>query len=59
MTNTARYALYYLRSMEEMPSEGFEYFMNGEHTVHHRTGLFTGIWTDMVIETTFVRFGKG
>ena len=43
-----------------MPSEVFKYFMNGEHTVHHRTGLFNGIWTDMVaIETTFMRFGKG
>ena len=58
-THYARYAPYYLCSMEEMPSEVFKYFMNGEHTVQHRTGLFTGIWTDMAIETTFMRFEKG
>ena len=27
--------------------------MNGEHTVQHRTGLFTGIWTAIAIETAY------
>ena len=58
-TNYACYALYYLCSMEEMPCEVCKHFMNGKHTVHHRTGLFNGIWTDMAIETTFMRYGKG
>ena len=59
-THYARYALYYLCSMEEMPCEVRKYFMDGEHTVHHKTtGLFNGIWTDMAIETTFMRYGKG
>lgn len=58
-TNYARYGLYYLCSMEEMPSVVRKHFMNGEHTVHHRSGLFNGIWTEMAIETTFMRYGKG
>ena len=48
-THYTRYTLYYLCSMEEMPCEVRKYFMDGEHTVHHKTGLFNGIWTDMAI----------
>ena len=58
-THYARYVLYYLCFMEEMPCEVRKYFMDGEHTVHHKTGLFNGLWTDMGIETTFMRYGKG
>ena len=58
-TNYARYGLYYLRSMQEMPSEVRKHFDNGEHTVHHTPGLFNGIWSDMAIEQTFMRYGKG
>ena len=27
--------------------------------MHHNAGLFNGIWSDMAIETTFVRYGHG
>ena len=33
-------------------------FMRGEHVARHNPGLWNGIWTDMLIETTFMRFGK-
>ena len=58
-THYARYGLYYIRSMEGMPSEVLKQFMAGEHTMHHTAGLFNGIWSDMAIETTFMRYGKG
>ena len=58
-TNYAHYALYYFYSMKGMPSDVHKHFMDGEHTVHHTTGLFNGIWSDMAIETTSMQYGKG
>ena len=58
--NYARYGLYYyLRSMEKLPAEILEKFLKGEHVMHYRPGIWNGIWSDMYIETTFMRYGKG
>ena len=54
-THYARYALYYMRAVEGLPIEVSKHFMARELT----SGLFNGIWTDMVIETTFMRYGYG
>ena len=45
--------------MERLPSEVLQSFMRGKHTVRHKPGLWNGIWSDMWIETTFVRYGHG
>ena len=55
--NYARYAAYYLRSMEDLPDEIHSSFLQGHHTMHHIPGLYNGIWSDMAIETTFMRYG--
>ena len=55
----ARYGLYYLRSMERLPTEILEKFLKGEHVMRHKQGIWNGIWSDMYIETTFMRYGKG
>ena len=57
--NYARYGLYYLRSMECLPSEVLARFLKGEHVMRHQTGLWNGMWSDMFIETTFMRYGHG
>ena len=57
--NYARYGLYYLREMEAMSEVVRQHFVKGEHTMHHNAGLFNGIWSDMAIETTFMRYGHG
>lgn len=57
--NYARYGLYYLREMESMPEDVRQRFMKGEHTMHHNPGVFNGIWSDMAIETTYMRYGHG
>ena len=57
--NYARYGLYYLRTMEQLPKEVCDCFLRGEHTMHHNPGIFNGIWSDMAIETTFMRYGHG
>ena len=33
--------------------------MNGEHVIRIKDGLFNGIWSDMAIETTYMKVGKG
>ena len=57
--NYARYGLYYLRSMERLPENVVKLFLNGEHVMRHNPGVWNGIWSDMFIETTFMRYGKG
>ena len=57
--NYERYGLYYLRSMQRLPSEILEKFLEGEHVMRHKPGIWNSIWSDMYIETTFMRYGKG
>ena len=37
--NYARYGLYYLRSMEDLPTNILEHFMKGAHVMRHVPGL--------------------
>ena len=55
--NYARYGLFYLRSMEKLPVDIRGRFMKGEHVMHHIPGLWNGLWRDMYIESTFMRYG--
>ena len=55
--NYARYGLFYLRSIEKLPVEIRGRFMKGEHVMHHIPGLWNGLWSDMYIESTFMRYG--
>ena len=55
----ARYGTYYLYSMEKLHGDVFEQFMKGEHVMRHKEGLWNGIWSDMFVESTFMRYGKG
>ena len=54
--NYARDGLYYLKSMKSLPKNVCDHFMKGEHTIQHRAGVFSGIWSDMGIETSYMRF---
>ena len=49
----------YLRSIEKMPNNLLNRFMNGEHVIRIKDGLFNRIWNDMAIETTDMKVGKG
>ena len=33
--------------------------MNGNHVIRIKDGLFNGIGSDMAIETTYIKVGKG
>ena len=45
--------------MQRLPLVVQEKFLSGEHVMHHRDGLWNGIWSDLFIETTYMRYGKG
>ena len=34
-------------------------FMKAEHAVGNQKGLWNGTWSDMMIETTYMKYGKG
>ena len=58
-TNYARYGICYLRTMHKLPDGILHAFLKGEHVMRHQDGLWNGIWSDMMIETTYMRYGKG
>ena len=53
----SRYCLFYLRSMEKLPSPVLKDFLQGQHVMRHQPGLWNAIWSDMYIESTFMRYG--
>ena len=57
--NYAQYGLCYIKAMEKLPIAVLHPFLFGEHVVHHQEGIWNAMWIDMLIETTFMRYGKG
>ena len=57
--NYARYGLCYIISMLKLPPSILRHFLKGEHALRHRHGIWNGIWSDMMIETSYMKFGKG
>ncbi len=45
--------------MESLPENVLVHFLNGEHVMRHVPGIWNGLWSDMYIETTFMRYGHG
>ena len=56
--NYTSYGSYFFRNMETLPCEVLEKFMIGEHVMRHQEGYCNGIWSDMVIQTAFIRYRK-
>ena len=44
--------------MYGLPQEVTQKFMKGLHVARLKDGYFNGIWSDMLIETTYMKFGK-
>ena len=57
--NYGRYGLYYVRSMTWLRPDILDNFCRGEQSLHHNAGLNNGMWSDMFIETTWMRKGHG
>ena len=57
--NYARFGLLYPRSMERLPIDVAQSLLKGEHVIHYNKGIWKEIWSDMSIETTFMRYDHG
>lgn len=57
--NYFRYGIVYIMKMSKMPMELLKHFLNREHVMRHQPGIWNGIWSDMMIETTMMRYGHG
>ena len=57
--NYARYGLCYLLTMSRLPPTILDQFMKGEHVLRHREGIWNSIWSDMMTESSCMKFGKG
>ena len=55
--NYARYSLYYLISMSKLPLSVEKRFVEGKHAMRHQPGIYNGQWSDLFIESTFMRYG--
>ena len=55
----SRYGLYYVRSMTRLHPDILAQFCKGQQSLHHTAGLWNGQWSDMFIETTWMRKGHG
>ena len=45
--------------MEKLPKHILESFLKGEHVMRHQESYWNGKWSDMLIKTTFMKYGKG
>ena len=43
--------------MENLSGDILEGFLKGNHVLCYNPGLWNGIWSDIFIETTFMRYG--
>ena len=57
--NYARLGMVYLRAIENMPDNILHFFLKGKHVMRHINSLWNEIWSDMFIESTFMRYGHG
>ena len=57
--NFARYGIYYINKMYRLDGNALQRFMKGEHVMRHKSGFWNGMWSDMFIEMTWMKYGKG
>ena len=43
--------------MEQLPDDFLQMFLEGKHVMRHNPGIWNAIWSDMYIESTFMRYG--
>ena len=45
--------------MTKLPKYVLKKFLDGEHAMCHQNGIWNSIWSDVMIETTVMRYGHG
>jgi len=56
--NYARYGAFYIHHMKGLPAETMKKLQHGAF-VRHIPDIYNATWTDMFIETTYMRLGHG
>lgn len=56
--NYDRDGLYYLKCMKSLPENVGYHFLRGEYIVQNKPGAFSGIWADIVIEMSYMKYGQ-
>ena len=51
----ARSGLIYLKTVKNLPGDVLSRFLIEEQVMRHQAGLWNGIWSDMLIESTLMR----
>ena len=44
--------------MSKLPPTLLDQFLRGDHVLRYQHGIWNGIWSDMMIETSYMKFGK-
>ena len=57
--NTIMHMIYIrsIPSMEHLPDDLLPEFLKGKHVMRHNRGIWKTIWSDMSVESTFMRYG--
>ena len=45
--------------MAKLPKNLLKKFLDGEYAMRHQNSIWNSIWSDMMIETTVMRYGHG
>ena len=53
------FATVFLIKLTKLPSELLRKFLTKEHAMRHFNEIWNSIWSDMMIETTVMRYGQG
>ena len=43
--------------MEHLPDDRLQEFLKSKHVMPHNQGMWNVVWSDMIIESTFLRYG--
>ena len=57
--NYVRDGVAYVQMMENLPDNVLKPLMKAEHVVRLQEGSWNAIWSDMAIESTYMKIGKG
>ena len=52
----AHYGTYYFKDMPRLQPEIDKKFLQGEHTTRHVGGIWDNIWSDMMIESSLMKY---
>ena len=56
--NYITFGIFYINTIEKLPKTVLKQLLKGEHVMRHQRGIWNAIWSDMLIETSYMKVGK-